>query len=356
MANHIVVLPDKSVQYNGNSKINSVWEYISQLPYLIYVEGNEALMPFCMVHSDMPVSDAELSARIAKKQPLTLEERFYAVWARHPAYYNHGRNESSDIAYCGHDVILKSSVECIRKNTSHINLDNASFLVNVALVVDHTNGQVFFAGPSKKILDDVTYLHQSILMQRLLEVKSYTEERRLDFKLSKIKNNFATEILSINDSELFREKYKSVTEQISSEIDKFNHERFNNFYDDFATFDLADYVVRAISTPAQMTLFIAQLKYLCKKEMLNDLKYISNEEDMKNMLDKVMAGLNKLIEVNNTRADCVKLELYTIETLVAWIKEKAVPACALQSGLFSGPCSQRPAKQGDQQSCTLPPL
>ena len=357
MADRIVILPDKAVQYDKNCKTNDVWEYISQLPYLMRVAGNDKVMPFCIVHSDMPINDAELSARIAKNQPLTFNEKFYAVWSRHPAYNNGiGRNECSDVAYCGHEVILRSNVECIRRSTSHVNLDNASFLVNVALVVDHTNGQVLFVGPDKKILDDNNNAHRAILLQRMLEVKAYVEERRLDFELTKIKTNFVTEILTISDNELFREKYKSVTLQICSEIDKFNNERFNNFCDDFSSFDLANHVVRSISNPTQMALFIDQFKYLCKKEMINDIKSINHKEEMENMVAKVKAGLNKLIEVNNSLAGCAKLELYTVDTLVAWVIDMTPPAaCVSQAGLFSGSCSQRPTEQSDQESCSPPP-
>ncbi len=128
--------------YAHNSDVDLVYNYMSDLPYIINVEGNEDVPPFNVVHADMPINDFELERRVSSDQMLGPDERIYAIWARKndisiPYDPEIGRTVMSVLAYCGHRIIGFGDNECVRRDTSMADLDRATYYANIALVANH---------------------------------------------------------------------------------------------------------------------------------------------------------------------------------------------------------------------------
>jgi hypothetical protein len=138
------------------SKVRMIEKFMSDLPYIISVEGEDKVLPFNVVHADMPLNDLELKRKISNGDlQLSDDKKRYAVWAREEDYDpNIGRTDYSTVTYCGHNIIGFDATECIRNGTSMIDLDFAAYLTNIALAVNHTRGIAVHVRNESKQVDE----------------------------------------------------------------------------------------------------------------------------------------------------------------------------------------------------------
>lgn len=146
-----------SLTYNKTSLVKKIYDYLIQLPYIIYVNGSK---PFCVVHADMPFSDEVLQQRIESSEPLSKKEASYALHARPVkvgeeikklVYMKQGnRSATSILAYTGHTVTCwgKLSPQAVRRDSNVINLDVGSYASGVSLRVNHTDNFAEYVGPN----------------------------------------------------------------------------------------------------------------------------------------------------------------------------------------------------------------
>lgn len=155
-------IKNKYVFYSEESLVLKIKNFIKQLPYIIHVKGTKNISPFHVVHADMPFSDAEVEARICEVKNLTEEEVHYAIWARNQSHKKEhmeprGRTPDSIIAYCGHNVLLRTYNPCVRNDSNSVDLDIEMWSTQTALCVNHTDQVAFYIG---EIGLDAKYLNQ----------------------------------------------------------------------------------------------------------------------------------------------------------------------------------------------------
>lgn len=138
---------DEIITYDSNSRLKMYEAYIRALPFIIHVTGEK---PFNLVHSDMPINDEELQHRIKQNRVLSQYEKEYATWAREkdPMYpiQSMGRTEQSILTIVGHNIIDRPGVKAVRRETNTIDIDVATYINNLSLVVNVTNGTSGFIG------------------------------------------------------------------------------------------------------------------------------------------------------------------------------------------------------------------
>jgi serine/threonine protein kinase len=133
---------------------------IQDLPYVIHVKGGR---PFNIAHADIPFNDADLVAKIAKKDfALTDQQKEYCVWARtkgrgHIDIKDTGRNADSIPTYCGHSIL-----EGMRNDTNHVNLDFGSFDTHHIGVMNHTTNHCVTYTSSPEFDPEAITIQQAI--------------------------------------------------------------------------------------------------------------------------------------------------------------------------------------------------
>lgn len=131
-------------------------KYIASLPYILKIQDDT--YPAWVAHADLLLSDDDLNNRIENKTPLTDLEIHHLTEARPEQFLPAGiRNKTSNIVYCGHNIITDEGqdlVHPVRPETNHFNLDGAAFSTNGLLVVNHTKRQVFVVGDKVSATDE----------------------------------------------------------------------------------------------------------------------------------------------------------------------------------------------------------
>jgi hypothetical protein len=166
------------VYYEQDSRVKTIKDFISALPYIIRVTGNA---PFHTVHADMPMDDEELQNRIDKNNYfLSEEEKEYATWARegkgraknaHNVIKNTGRGPASTITYVGHTIVADGLAPVVRNSTNTVNLDVAAYVYGVSLVVDHTAKTCYYLGPNAENIKHNHHL-MSVLEKLALHLRA----------------------------------------------------------------------------------------------------------------------------------------------------------------------------------------
>lgn len=145
-----------TIQYQESSEIKSIKKFMEHLPYVIHVKGKK---PFNIVHADMPFEDVELYKRIANNNMiLTDREKYYATWARQDApklelkIRTKKRHKESIPCYVGHTPIVKEEdIPIVRYDSNTVNLDVATYALNMSLAVNHTKGSSAYIGKKDKL-------------------------------------------------------------------------------------------------------------------------------------------------------------------------------------------------------------
>jgi hypothetical protein len=144
------------IEYEPESKIKQIFDYMENLPYIIQVKGGS---PFNVVHSDMPFDNATLLSRIQQGNlHLTEQEKAHAPWARGDSKspFLEKTNTNGMITYVGHNIIEGTNLPILRRDSMTVNLDVATYDTDTSLVVNHTDKSSKFIGPGQPNTDLLT--------------------------------------------------------------------------------------------------------------------------------------------------------------------------------------------------------
>ncbi len=211
---------ESQVDYEENSKMKMVKDFMVNLPCIVHVEGDERVMPFNTVHADMPISDAVHKKMLVEKSNLTPEQKDYALWTRIEGFDPSIRNKYSTITYCGHNIMAYGDVESVRLDSSMVNLDGAAFNTNISLMVDHTNRKVYCVGP-EGIVEQSNDPRVQYLLDHAYYIAEYLDTKKLTYDMQHIIKRMVTEVNSGNNDNLRPIVDKSLGE-ITETIKEYN--------------------------------------------------------------------------------------------------------------------------------------
>lgn len=145
-------------------KIRTYRDFIQNLPFVIKIEGDH---PALVAHADLNFSDEEIDDRIDSGKDFSMHEINYMTNARVNEFApKHERDENSTLVIVGHNMIDdpsdppkgRPSINPVRPETNHINLDGAAYFSQAFLLLNLTDNHIEIVGknisPENQVLLD----------------------------------------------------------------------------------------------------------------------------------------------------------------------------------------------------------
>lgn len=152
---------------------NAYEAYIQSLPYIIKIDSVDN--PVLVAHADLPLSDLELTNKIATGTDLTRSEIMHITGAR-VREFSATRTADSVMVYCGHNIIDEEGdarpyrALPVRTSTNHINLDGGSYFTHGQLLVNHTQHRVEVVGEVEEHSQALLAFAQDTIQQHITPV------------------------------------------------------------------------------------------------------------------------------------------------------------------------------------------